>query len=564
MLNAALVKDVEFHTGAFPSRFGDRLSSVMDIRFREGTGEEFDGQLDLSFGGFGGVVEGPLGSKGSWLFSARRSFLDLIVEAIGEDTTSVPQYSDIQAKITYDIATNHKLSVLNLFAIDNIEKKREDAIDDSTTYYFDFDLINNTAGANWQWLWSDKGYSNTSISHTIFDYQTRGYETARLLNTGDEFLGYNFDATEQEFKLRNVNFIKLNKSHKFEIGFDTKLIKIDYLNFYGEWYDVFGNVQNEYTVDDNIDEIKAGGFVSYSLTPFTGMNITPAARIDHFTYNENTNISPRLSVSYDLTDRTSLSAAAGIYYQNLPIPLLTQNVSNKNLNDPRAYHYVLGVSHLLTDNTRLTIELYDKEYRYFPMDATQPELFIVDQIVRYGLYINGNQLSDNGESYARGVEMMVQKKLAKDLYGMISGSYSQARYKGLDGIWRDRVYDNRFNFNIEGGYKPNNRWEFSMRWIYAGGSPYTPFDMTASENIGKGIYDNSLVNDSRLDDYHSLNARFDRRFHFSGSNLIFYLSVWNAYGRKNISSYYWNEVKNEPEENDQWAALPIFGLEYEF
>jgi hypothetical protein len=159
---------------------------------------------------------------------------------------------------------------------------------------------------------------------------------------------------------------------------------------------------------------------------------------------------------------------------------------------------------------------------------------------------------------------MVQKKLAKDIYGMISGAYSKARYRGYDGIWYDRAYDNQFNFNIEGGYKPNNRWEFSLRWEYAGGAPYTPYDIVASEALGKGVHDETRVNAERYPDYHSLNLRFDRRFNFVGSNLIFYLSVWNVYNRNNIGGYEWNEFDNAPEASEQWSTLPILGLEYEF
>ena len=81
--------------GGFPARFGDRLSSIMEITFREGDHDEFSGQLDLNFAGFGGVAEGPLfNHKGAWLFSARRSYLDLLVKAIDIGTSVAPRYGD--------------------------------------------------------------------------------------------------------------------------------------------------------------------------------------------------------------------------------------------------------------------------------------------------------------------------------------------------------------------------------------------------------------------------------------------------------------------------------------
>jgi hypothetical protein len=72
------------------------------------------------------------------------------------------------------------------------------------------------------------------------------------------------------------------------------------------------------------------------------------------------------------------------------------------------------------------------------------------------------------------------------------------------------------------------------------------------------------VNEARFPAYHTLNLRFDRRFYFRGSNLVWYVSVWNAYNRKNVASYTWNAMKGEIQTTNQWGLLPIFGLEWEF
>ncbi len=82
--------------------------------------------------------------------------------------------------------------------------------------------------------------------------------------------------------------------------------------------------------------------------------------------------------------------------------------------------------------------------------------------------------------------------------------------------------------------------------------------------IHRGVFDGNRANEVRYSDYHSLNIRFDRRFHFRGSNLIFYFSVWNAYNQENVAGYYWNEVDNKQDVTNQWGLLPIFGLEYDF
>ena len=160
--------------------------------------------------------------------------------------------------------------------------------------------------------------------------------------------------------------------------------------------------------------------------------------------------------------------------------------------------------------------------------------------------------------------MTLQKKLVSDFYGLVSGSLFRARYRGLDGIWRDRIFDNKYMFSIEGGYKPNNKWEYSIRWIFAGGPPYSPIDSTASEQVGRTVIAKDRVNEARLPAYHSMNLRVDRRFHFRHSNLIVFFSVWNVYNRKNISTYYWNVPDKKADKIFQWSTLPVIGFELEF
>jgi hypothetical protein len=565
MVNVDFIRDVNFYSGGFSTIYGDKLSSIMELSYRDGNRDEFDGQLDLHFAGFGGVAEGPLANgKGSWLISARKSFLDFIVGAIGEDLNSVPNYGDIQGKIVYDISPNHKLTLLNILGIDYINSDRDYAVENEESMYMNFNMTQNTAGINWRYLWGKSGYSNTSISHTIVKGDYLSYDTRTFRDTGIEKKLYEFNPVEQEIKFRNVNYYIMHPSHKLNFGTEIKYILNRHDDYYGDNKDALGNPIEAFKIDGKLDATKLFGFISYNWQPVTKLTIEPGVRIGHFTYNKNTNISPRFSFAYQMNNLTTVNGSAGIFYQNLPLVLLRQNPLNKNLKTPLARHFIFGISHLLSENTRLTVEVYDKGYKYLPLDASQPTFSIIDQIVIDGLFHNPNQLEGVGQAYSRGIEIMLQKKLAKNFYGMISASWFRSKYRDYNGIWRNRSYDNRVTFNIEGGYKPNNKWEFSLRWIYAGGRPYTPFNMNASQQVFQGVYDNSQTNMLRMPDYHSLNIRFDRRFHFSRSNLILYVSVWNAYGRKNITSYDWDEFTNEQSESTQWGLLPIFGLEFEF
>ncbi|MEJ2635618.1 MAG: TonB-dependent receptor [Calditrichia bacterium] len=565
MLNVDFVEDVNFYTGGYSADYGDRLSSIMELRLREGNRDEFDSQLDLNFSGFGAAAEGPLfNGKGSWMLSGRRSFLDFIVGAIGENSSSVPQYGDVQGKVVYDLSPANRITLLDIGGLDAISNKKDDAVKDESNMYNDFQILQNTAGLNWRHLWGKTGYSNTAFSHSITRYDFSIFDTRYYKDTGEERIITDQNSMEQEYRLRNFNHLRINDANKLDFGVEGKLLGVDYDNYYGHYNDLLGNVTPILMVKDEKSAAKLHGFLSYSWKPFSKLTLTPGVRVGHFTYNANTNISPRFSASLQLTSKTALNFATGIYHQNLPLVLLSQEAEHKNMKDPEARHVVLGVSHLLTENTRLTLEVYDKQYYYFPMDPAQPELFVIDEINFTSLFLPHETLVDNGRAHSQGVEIMLQKKLAENIYGMAGASYFSSRYRDYNNQWRNRVVDNRINFNVEGGYKPNNKWEFSMRWIYAGGAPFTPFDVAASQAAHRGIFDENRINNSRMPDYHSLNVRFDRRFYFHNSNMVFYLSVWNAYGRENIGSYYWNEMDNKEESQTQWSTLPIFGVEFEF
>lgn len=562
LLNVDFINDVNFYTGGFSAAYGDKLSSVMDLSFREGNKNEVDFQLDLNVGGIGAIGEGPVANgKGSWLFSARHSFLDLIVMSlISENESTIPKYSDYQTKFVYNLSDKHKIILLNITALDKFSNKKADAIENSKNIYGGGKVFQSTTGFNCQYLWGNNGFSNLSLSHTF----TKRNSKYLMTRTEDVFLDH--FTLDQYYNLRNINYYRINSSHSVEGGIEAKLLNTEYDNFYAQYIDLMGNLTSELHVDEKELSTKLSTFLNYKLKAFSRLTFNTGFRVDYFNFSENTHISPRFSFSYQINEMTSLNGATGVYYQNLPMILLSQNENYKYLKDPVSYHYILGIHRLLTENTRLTIEFYHKDYDHFPLNPNQPYMFIMDQIVYDDFFLNHEELVSEGKAFSRGCEIMIQKKLVENLYGTISGTYSKTKYRDIFGIWRDRVFDNQFMVNIEGGYKPNRKWEFSLRWSYAGGIPYTPFDEKASEETHKGILNTNQINSKRLPPYHSLNIRFDRRFYFSKTNLILYLDIWNVYSRKNISRYIWNEVKNRSEPMKLWtnSTIPGFGVEFEF
>jgi hypothetical protein len=557
LLNVDFIQDVTFSAGGFSAIYGNRLSSIMDLKFREGNRDGFDAQVDMNLMGFGIAGEGPIyGGQGSWLFSVRHSFLDLLVDAIGTGVT--PRYNDYQGKLVYEISPRNMVTVLGVLGNDLIEFDREQSVADGNAIYGRWDSNEWVSGINWRCLWSSNGYSVTSLSLLSTRYRGTFFATSTDRNLTEE------NSLERSIQLRNVSAYQFNESAHLEFGLDGKYIIDNYDFSVCEYTNIIGDTVAALDVDERIESPKAGIFVSFGWNLLPKLTTMWGARYDYFEYNGHSHVAPRFSISYQLSERLSLNGACGIYYQNLPLHLLVQRKTKEHLKDPIARHYILGIGFLLTEDTKLTLEGYFKSFGNFPLDLGQPQLFVVDDAFHSTYFETYEQLVDEGRARAWGVELTLQKKLVRGVYGLVSGSYFRSRYRALDGVWRDRVIDNRFVVGVEGGYKPNNQWEFSVRWILAGGRPYTPLDIGTSRTLDRTVLDDTRVNQSRYPDYHSMNIRCDRRFHFSGSNLILYFSAWNVYDQQNVFNYYWNRTEQRQDATYQWGLLPVFGLEFEF
>lgn len=559
ILNVDFIEDVNFNSGGFTAEIGNKLSSIMDIKLREGNRTTTDLQIEMSMQGFGGMVEGPINEgRGSYLISARRSYLDLLLRMMNE-SVGIPTYNDIQGKITYDLSEWQKLTCIDVFSDDRQTMNQKKALESKTiNIYPEYGSYSNTSGINWQWIWGKNGYSRTSLAHTYSNTEVKYFQTrdSRMLMKNASI--------EQEVKLRNTNHWIIDVKNKWNFGFDIKYSMIDYSQFYNSYQDVLGNNTPVLNVNTSLTSANGGIFLEYAHRWSDYFTISPGGRVDYYQYNNDARVSPRISITYHFDEISSLTGSYGTYYQNIPWILAAQKDRYRNLKTPRADHYVLAYNHLLTESTKLTMEVYDKEYRDFPMDPSQPSQFIFDQVVVEQIFLTHADLISTGKAQSYGVELTVQKKMAEGIYGLIAGSYYRSNYTGLDGKRYDRIYDNKFNFALEGGYKLDEKWEFSLRWLYAGGAPFTPFDEQASLASHKGVFDARKINAARLPDFHSLNIRVDKRYYFHSTTLTVYLSIWNAYGRRNISSYSWNEVQDEIMAEEMWGMLPVFGIKYEF
>lgn len=557
LINTDLIREVRFSAGGFSPEFGNRLSSIMEIETRDGNRSEFDGQLDISMSGFGAVLEGPVGEKGSWLACARRSYLDLLVDIA--DIDALPRYSDYHGKLVYDLSASHRLSFSLLGADDYVDYTHSQAWEDGNDNFGITESRNTTAGVGWRWIWPRGGFSNTVLSWNGIKYGG----DYRYTLTGD--LQALQNSTENTVTLRNANKWQADPGLELEFGAEGSLSIDLFDNFYAADTNYSGDPIPELAVFGRNEDFTAGCFASAGVKPLQNLVVNLGARLDGTRQGNRAVLSPRFSAELGTSPVTWISAAVGIYRQELPGELTARDPSFSSLEVPSSLHAVLGFRHLLEPDTRIQVECYLKRGKGFPFDPSQPGYFVLDGVSSEQDLYSFENLESGGESRAYGLEATLQKQLVSGLYGLAAGSLYSSKYRNPgEENWRRRIFDNRWTAALEGGYRFDSGWEISGRWLLAGGRPYTPLDLEASQELNRTVLDSTRINAVTYPYYSSLNLRTERRFNFSGSSLVCYLSVWNVLNRRNVTATYWNRIENREDFIYQWATMPVFGVEYEF
>ncbi len=362
-INTLMVENVDFYAGAFSARYGDKASSVMNITLRDGNQENFSADLDLSMAGFGGILEGPiLNGSGSYLLSARKSYLDLIISNTG--LTAVPYYYNFQGKLVFDLNPANKLIINGFYGDDEIHIQ-DNKGQRGSRYAENVKSANQqfAFGSTLRTLWSNKLVSFLTLSAVGNNWEADLYKT----ETGASYIINN--STEKEYHLKmdfnwkpvkelNVDFGAGIKAPDFEhnlwVDSDTTFL---YDMSGGNPDSIIGiyNIRPEYTQINSSEGLKYSGFVQLRTMLTARMEINAGLRFDYFDYNAFQAISPRFGVSQNITSTTKLNLGVGRHYQTPQYIQLTANTANKDLKDYYSDQIVFGIEQLFGKDTRTTL-----------------------------------------------------------------------------------------------------------------------------------------------------------------------------------------------------------------
>ncbi len=585
-----LVKNVDIYTGGFDAMYGGRISSVMDITYRDGNSKKFSGKVSASPFMAKAVLEGPIKKKDgpggvSYVFSAKHSLIDYssstIYPNINRDTTlnsegeqvvsaGMPfNFTDLYGKITIKGSGRSKVSFFGFSNNDNVN----------------YDAANITwkqggGGVNFLMVPSSsplfiRGHVNGSSFSTQFnEIIAVGDTLKRESSIGGFDLGFDF------------TYFLANEG-EFNYGFSVNSFSTDFVTF--------SEVNRKIQLQNWSTEI--GAYMNYRLVT-TRWVIQPSFRAQAYASYGTVSLEPRFGMKYNVNEKFRIKASGGRYSQNftsassdkdvvnlfnglLSAPTNVQDVFLNGFGNEKnpqnglqyAWHGILGFEYDFTKKLSLNLEGY---YKYFSQLSNINQNKIYDDVSEFEDKpdeLKKDFLIEDGVSY--GADLLL-KYSSERLFLWTVYSYGKStRWDGFQ--FYAPVFDRRHNVNLVGTYLfgKEKDLELSIRWNYGSGLPFTPtIGFYESLNFAGGVTTDITTenaddvtpilgefNSKRLPDYHRLDVTVKKKFTFKNQTVLEgTASVTNLYNRKNI--FYINRITNE--EILQFPILPSLGLSYKW
>jgi hypothetical protein len=557
VFNADVIKDSELYKGGIPARFGGRLSSILEVRTKDGNNKK----LNVA-GGIGSMasrvmLEGPITKeKSSFIISARRSYIDLFLKAANQD--NLVHFYDINAKVNWK--TNNKNRFFAAFYAGRDVFNFSDE--------FGFAWGNRTGTFRWNHLFNERLFSNTSLIVSNFDYK---------LELDDPVNGFRWLSSLQEVSLKNDLSYFINTNHELTFGYHITgrrfspgrispnsegsiFTEVELQHMYALDHALY--VSDQYNINDKLTldvGLRLSLFQNIGKSdvflyedPKDNINITRTDTLHYGAWRNiktYVNLEPRAALRYIIGDGQSAKISYNRMVQNthliaagtVPVPFNTWNPSGYYLEPQLADQVAIGYFRNFDNNNyELSAEAYYKDIKNVTDFADNADIFF-----NHDLSTEFRQ----GKAWAYGIELMVNKTQGR-LSGSIGYTLSKAMRK-IPGVNLDRSfaanYDRRHVVNIQAAYDMNDRWTFGATFTYSTGRPITlPTGKFEYQNYQPDVI--SERNGYRLPSFHrlDLSATYSPRKNANRrwkGQWVF--SVYNAYNRKNPFTIYTRITKND-------------------
>jgi len=545
IIDVEAIKGIDLYTGGYGAEYGECMSGVFNMKSNSSDADQFRTEVGISFMNARIMSEGSFHqNKGSWLFSARRGYLDVILKIMEEESPPQPIYYDVFSKLRYRISHKNTISVNILHSGDKVDFVDDDDDGLSTRYgnsygWFTLNSIINSR------LLIRSIFSFGRLSHTrngigYFDYTGVVHYTVADENQIDIF------GLKQDWDLELLD----NWFLKWGFYYNYQTANYDYLNTLSQrnWID-----ENNYVISIdstaaylNPEGARYGGYVSNRfrlLSPFT---IEVGLRYDHNVYTDDHYLSPRVNFVYTLGKQTFLRSGWGYFYQSQRMHEIKVAYGETDFFPAQlSRHWVAGLEHTFHNVLNFRLEAYYKNISDLRPDhrtfSNTIEMFPEVEEDRFSMTFNGAK--------SKGLEFYLKYDPGRKISFWTSYALAYADEEVQDIIYageepytlEDPVipnqFDQRHTVYLDFNFRPNRHWHLNFSWQYHTGWPYTR-QVVRSQQLPDGsnrhifAYDN--LYGSKFPPYHRLDLQLSRHFYFTRSRLSIFLAIINMYNRDNL------------------------------
>lgn len=590
-LNPNLLRNSDFLTSAFPAEYGNALAGVFDLGLRTGNRDRHEFMLQLgAFSGLEGMAEGPLFDGGSYVVAGRYSFVGLAAElGIPVGTNATPNYQDLTFKLDFGNGKAGKFVLFGIGGRSDIDFLHDEidegdlfaAADEDAFATSDFGVL----GLRHNLILSEKAYLRTVIAGT---------------RSGNRFTQdrYFLQGTEEEFKVPYADVNNTENRYSFSTYVNKK--------FDARWTARTGILAEVYDYDlssfdaeegpdedgDGIRELAlAYQFQDQAiiLQPFIQSQyrfsekwtLNAGLHAQYLDINDATAIEPRLAINWDFTSLQRLTLGYGLHSQAQPIPILLAafvddegQVSRPNqaLDFTRSQHFVLGYDYKFAPAWRLKVEAYYQDVNKVPIDPYASSFSILNTGADFVFPRNKLGLVNEGTGENYGVEITLEKFFSSNYYGLLTASVYDSRYVGSDGVERNTGFNNSYVLNFLAGKEWNfgandkNAFTIDTKITTAGGRPYSPTDLEASQQAGFQVDVEEAAYSLRFDPYFRWDLKLGVTLNSTQRKLThrFYLDFQNLTDQENVFVRRYNRQTNEVNEVYQRGFFPDFLYRIQF
>lgn len=551
VFNSEVIESVTLLTGAFPAKYGDRTAGELVVETRDGSRSRFTNSGTASASGLAWTSEGPVGSsrKASWIGSARKSYLDYLINRLSTDPASAQLlfgFYDGFGKITWDPNDHHQVRISGNFGNSRADQHRRlSNLGVNTVLYGDRRTrIGQTA---WRWIPSSRVLVDSALSYTSSYGNNVNRDNQLLFNSNQKQTAVKQDAS---FQIASWN--------RIEAGYFARRLGETALRRRST-----GTILGFQTSDTFASSAwQPGGYAQNTVTVLDSrVALTYAVRFDRFSTTGETVWMPRASAALSPFKGNRITFGYGRYSQFPEFMDLYGEFGNPSLHAERATHYVFGIEQLINEKTRIRVEGYDREDRS-GIYSINSEFRLMNGIAV--IPPRGALLKNTLRGYGRGLEIFLQRRSTNKLLGWVSYAYSHARLRdGASGVRFDSDFDQRHTFNAYGSYRWTSNLNVSMKYRYGSNFPLAGFFKKQNGAILLSDQRNQL----RLPAYSRVDLRVNRAFHFDRFQVTLFgelLNVLSSKNRRYTADFDTINGRVSVHQNELLPRIPIAGLRIDF